>query len=325
MGAIGTAFAQTQAPDARLTRVANLADQHKPAGVPQDYVQTPFGYFAPACVRHVGAGERLLADGLLQHANGIREQTASCSQDNFTSSGVRVRPNGLGLDGQQVRHVAASTALRQRRPVPAAIDHAYISAAGYESGVSPGRIVANWKVPPNPTNVANQTVYLFPALQSEAPVILQPVLGYRGASNTWDLSSWNCCEEGVVWYSDFIPAKSGDQINGDVYATCGAGKVCSNWNIDTHNVTSGRSVRLSTVADGDPTLIMAGALEVYSIDSCDQYPPSGNITFNGVAVYDYRMRQVRSPPWGQIIDSSDLDVQCNYDLGTTSTTATIYY
>ncbi|SBV52526.1 hypothetical protein XBLMG947_3322 [Xanthomonas bromi] len=129
LGAISTAFAQTQAPDARLTRVANLASQHKPAGVPQDYVQTPFGYFAPACVRHVGAGQRILADGALQHADGVREQTASCSQDNFTANGIRVRPNGLGLDGKQVRRGASSAAFKQPRPVPAAVDHAYISAS----------------------------------------------------------------------------------------------------------------------------------------------------------------------------------------------------
>ncbi|TKA14067.1 hypothetical protein TN51_19550 [Xanthomonas euvesicatoria pv. citrumelonis] len=325
MSTTGTAFAQTQAPDARLTRVANLAGQHKPAGVPQDYVQTPFGYFAPACVRHIGASDRILADGTLQKANGIQEQSARCSQDNFTSNGVRVRPNGLGLDGQEVRRGASSAAFKKRSPVPAAIDHAYISSAGYYSGVSPGRIVANWKVPPNPTNVARQTIYFFPALQSDTPVILQPVLGYRGESNSWDLSSWNCCKEGVVWYSDFIPAKSGDQINGDVYATCAAGSVCSSWNIDTRNVTSGRSVRLSTTSYGDLTQIMAGALEVYSVDSCDEYPASGNITFTGVAVYDYRMKQVRSPPWEEIIDNSGLDLQCNYQLDTTSTTATIHY
>ncbi|MGS0540254.1 hypothetical protein WMO32_05525 [Xanthomonas oryzae pv. oryzicola] len=166
MGAIGTALAQTQTPDARLMRVANLASQHKPAGVPQDYyVQTPFGYFAPACVRHIGASERILADGALQHANGVREQYARCSRDNFTSNGIRVRPNGLGMDGQQVRRGASSAAFKQRRPVPAAVDHAYISSAAYFSGVSPGRIVANWQVPPNPTEVASQVIYFFPALQ----------------------------------------------------------------------------------------------------------------------------------------------------------------
>ncbi|WP_404467223.1 hypothetical protein [Xanthomonas oryzae] len=96
--------------------MANLASQHKPAGVPQNYVQTPFGYFAPACVRHIGASERILADCALQHANGVREQYARCSQDNFTSNGIRVRPNGLGMDGQQVRRGASSAAFKQRRP-----------------------------------------------------------------------------------------------------------------------------------------------------------------------------------------------------------------
>ncbi len=328
LSSVSTALAQQYAPDARLMRVADLKAKHKPVDVPDDYVQTPFGYFPPACVHHISNDERILGDSSVQHANGVREPPQVCTQDNFTAKGIRVHPDGRGLDGLQVRGSAALTASKPHGSVPpAALDHNWIQAAGYETGTPMGRIVASWQVPQNPTNATQQVLYFFPAIETDYKAILQPVLGYYGDSNTWDLSSWNCCQDGTVWYSDSIPAKTGDQIVGDTYATCNDGRPCYSWNVDTRNLTSGQSVRLSTTYYGDQRTkkVIGGALEVYYLDSCDQYPPDGSITFNNIGVYDYKLRRVQSPPWNSIIDSSGLDVQCNYDLGTTSTSATIYY
>ncbi|UKE75209.1 hypothetical protein KFS85_04895 [Xanthomonas graminis pv. phlei] len=322
-----SAAAQDRAPDARLARVGSMSAAHKPAGIPDDYVATPFGYFPPACVRQVHHGERILEDGALQHTDGTREPAQACTQDNFTASGTRVRPDGRGIDGQLVRSTAALAASRSGHSVPPPIPHSYVQTASYNTGTPPGRIVASWTVPQNPTNVANQSVYFFPSLQSGYPTILQPVLAYRGYNNAWDLSSWNCCKDGTVWSSDFIPANTGDQIVGDTYATCGTGSPCSDWNVDARNLTTGQSIRLSTTYDIDSDLheVMGGSLEVYSVDSCDQYPPEGSITFTNIGVYDYQMNRVLSPPWESSADSSGLDVQCDYDVQTTSTSATLFY
>ncbi|MBO9873924.1 MULTISPECIES: hypothetical protein [Xanthomonas] len=326
-GLSASTLAQTATPDARLARAGALRAAHKPADVPDDYIQTPFGYFAPACVRQVHRNERVLGDGGLQRANGVREQAQACTQDNFTPSGIRVRPDGRSLDGQQIRGNAALAASSARRTVPPPITHDWVQSAIDVTGNKMGRIVASWTVPQNPTNVAHQTVYFFPGMQSDDPTILQPVLGYRGDSNTWDLSSWNCCQDGMVWYSDFIPAKAGDRIVGDTYATCNNGSPCANWNVDTRNVTTGQSVRLSTTYDINSRthLVVGGALEVYAVDSCDQYPPDRRITFDAIGVYDYRMQQVASPAWVSYSDSSGLDVQCDYAVDTTATSATISY
>ncbi|MFC6841932.1 hypothetical protein [Xanthomonas theicola] len=326
LGGADTALAQEHSPDARLARVASLRTEHKPAGVPGDYVQTPFGYFPPACVQHLGRGARVLDDGSLQRADGVRERAQVCTQDNFTPDGTRARPDGRDLAGRQVRGGAALAATESRRALPPPITHDWVQAAGYNTGTPIGRIVASWTVPPNPISASGQTVYFFPGLQSDTPVILQPVLGYRGNNNTWDLSSWNCCKDDTVWYSDFIPAKAGDQIVGDTYATCSTpGRTCSSWNIDTRNLTSGRSVRLSTTSSGNLNLVVGGALEVYSVTNCDQYPPNGSISFARIGVYDYNFNRVQSPPWQSIADSSRLDVQCNYSVNTTATSATITY
>ncbi len=325
--ATSTALAQEHAPDTRLMRVADMQAKHKPAGVPDDYVQTPFGYFPPACVHHISKDERILEDGSVQHTNGMREQTKVCTQDNFTANGTRVRPDGTGLDGRQVRGDAALTASKPHHSIPPPITDSWVASAFYQTGTPLGRIVASWKVPQNPTNVAQQTVYFFPGITTDYPAILQPVLAYRGYDNAWDLSSWNCCKDGTVWQSDTIAAKTGDQIVGDTYATCNNLRPCSSWNIDTRNLTSGQSVRLSTTYYGNLSIssAVAGALEVYSIDSCDQYPPDGSITFDDIGVYDYKLRRVHSPPWTSNNYSPDLDVQCNYDVETTPTSATIYY
>ncbi|XQA73370.1 hypothetical protein ACM9XA_18220 [Xanthomonas sacchari] len=327
LGLSASALAQTAAPDARLARVGALPAAHKPTNVPDDYIQTPFGYFAPACVRQVHRSDRVLADGALQHADGAREQAQACSQDNFTPNGTRVHPDGRGLDGQPIRAGAALRAARARGAVPPPITHDWVQSAIDVTGNKMGRIVASWTVPQNPTNVAQQTVYFFPGMQSDDPTILQPVLGYRGYNDSWDLSSWNCCQDGMVWHSDFIAARAGDRIVGDTYATCNNGLPCTNWNVDTRNVTTGQSVRLSTTYDINSRthLVVGGALEVYAVDSCDQYPPDGSITFDAIGVYDYRMQKVASPAWVSYSDSSGLDVQCNYAVDTTATSATISY
>ncbi|WP_254460661.1 hypothetical protein [Xanthomonas sacchari] len=327
LGLGASALAQTAAPDARLARVGALNAAHKPANVPDDYVQTPFGYFAPTCVRQVHRNERVLADGRLQRADGVREAAQTCAQDNFLPNGTRVHPDGHGLDGRPIRAGAALRASGARGAVPPPITYAWVQSAIDVTGNKMGRIVARWTVPHNPTNVAQQTVYFFPGLQSDDPTILQPVLGYRGYNNSWDLSSWNCCQDGMVWHSDFIAASAGDQIVGDTYATCNNGQPCTNWNVDTRNLTTGQSVRLSTTYDIDSTrhLVVGGALEVYAVDSCDQYPPDGRITFDAIGVYDYRMQRVTSPAWQSYSESSGLDVQCNYAVDTTATSATISY
>ena len=324
LGAAGAASAATQdgAPDARLAQVGSMSAAHKPAGIPDDYVVTPFGYFAPACVRHIGNGDRLLGDGGIQRVDGKREQALVCAQDNFTPDGARVHPSGRDDAGRPVRSTAMRSAL-PARAVPKPIDWGWIQASGYTTGVPIGRIVASWTVPPNPRNAADQTVYFFPGLQGDT--ILQPVLGYRGYNNSWDLSSWNCCKDGTVQYSDFIPAKPGDKIVGDTYSTCAAGVACSQWNIDTRNTSTGKSVRLTSVPYGNPDLVVGGALEVYSVDSCDQYPSSGTITFGSIAVYDRNFNRVTSPPWESISDSSGVDPQCNYAVDITATSTRISY
>jgi len=71
-----------------LLRAQAPAGKNRPAGVPEEYVITPFGYFHPSCVLQIAKGETLLADGrVLQHADGTLEDLPACEYPHYVASG----------------------------------------------------------------------------------------------------------------------------------------------------------------------------------------------------------------------------------------------
>lgn len=304
--------AQASVPTHELTKVASMAPDRKPPGVPDDYVITPNGYFSPTCVAIVHAGDKLKANGLIQRASGIAEKPQACGKPNFTLQGVRVEANGQ-------RATLSNAGTNPEKT-------GWVQAASYTNSTPVGRIVASWAVPSNPTNHSNQTIYFFPGLEQLPNVqsILQPVLGWNGyGDNAWTLASWNCCVDGTTFHSDPIAANAGDEVVGDTYSTCAAGQACSTWKIDSRNTTTGQTSSLTTDPYADLTWVFAGVLEVYNVSTCDEYP-GGPITFHDVQVYDRNNNLVANPPWSGA-DTSGIDPQCNYGLSTTPTSATIAY
>lgn len=77
---------------------------------------------------------------------------------------------------------------------------------------------------------------------------------------------------------------------------------------------------------GNPSLIFGGALEVYDVTSCDEFPDGGFLTFSNIAVYDRNMIRVSSPPWDSNGPAAaGLTPQCNYGVKTTDTSVTVFY
>jgi hypothetical protein len=295
---------------AQLTRVASLPHGAKPAGVPDDYVVTPNGYFAPECVVPVHQGDQLQANGLIRRASGATEKAAACGKPNFTLRGDRIEADGS--------RTPAST--------PPPEQTGWVQAANYASSTPINRIVATWEVPQAPSTQDDQVIYFFPGLEQLPNVqsILQPVLGWNGyGDKAWTLASWNCCVDGTTFHSDPVAASAGDVVVGDTYSTCGAGQACSTWKIDSRNVTSGQTSSLTTNPYADLTWVFGGVLEVYNVSTCGEYP-SGPITFHDIQVYDRNNNRVANPPW-QGSDTSGIDPQCNYGLSTTATSATLSY
>ncbi len=311
---LGAAHAAEAAkPVAMVTSVAALPANLRPQGVPTDFVVTPNGYFAANCVQVVHADEKLQADGRIERMDGALRAPAACTQPHYSLSGMRVMPDG------------SSTALAGRT---APTINGWVLDTNFVSNVSVGRIVANWTVPTAPSNAGSQVIYFFPGLEQLPTVqsILQPVLGWNGyGDGAWTLASWNCCVNGTTYHSDPINVSSGDKVTGDTYSTCAAGVSCSTWAIVSKDVTTNKSTTLNTNPYSSLTWVFGGVLEAYGVDTCNQYPRSGSISFTSIAVYNLNKVQIASPSWSHDMPVGSQSPQCNYGITATSSTTNLVY
>ena len=295
---------------------------NRPAGVPSDYVITPFGYFHPSCVRTAKSGETVLGDGRIRFENGTEEANIPfCSFPRYTPTGELV--------------VEASA-----NPGPLEISWSWIESGQVVTSTTYDAIMASWTVPSTPTSNDGQTLFFFPALThnhltppSEEPII-QPVLGWNDGQygvGPWNIASWNCCPGGMTWNSNPVTVNPGDQISGTVMSACGGALVqaCSRWNITTEDLTTGQSTTLKV---SFPSLLnfvwaQSGVLEVYSIYQCSDYPPDGSITFSNLALFDNYFRRITHPGWAPelFVTQGQTTPWCNYGATVTDTTATLTY
>jgi hypothetical protein len=299
------------------------AGPNRPAGVPEDYVITPFGYFHPSCVIHLAEGDISLADGLvIQHADGTSTNIPACQYPHYTARGEMV----------------SADAKRE----PPTIVHSWIDFAGVTTSTSYGEISATWAVPPAPVYYDSQVIFFFPGLEdiNDIVSIVQPVLGWNADfTEAWGIASWNCCPSGTTHESSPVAVSPGDTILGTVKSTCSAGTLsCSKWNITTEDETSARSTTLSNTPSEGQTFNWAfgGALEVYNVSSCYDYPPtvSQSQAF-AVTLYDDNFTIISNPAWsctpgyncvdGDINVLSGLTPQCNYGGQITATQVTLDY
>jgi hypothetical protein len=274
------------------------AGPHRPAGVPAEYVITPFGYFHPSCVVHLAEGDTLVANGLVvQHRDKTVTNVPACAYPHYTARGEVVAA-GKELD-------------------PPTISHSWIVSAGVTTSTSYGELFADWTVPSAPLAYNGQTVYLFPGLEDANDVvsIIQPVLGWNADfSEAWGIASWNCCPSGTTDESSPVRVNAGDFIVGTMKSTCSAGTLsCSKWNITTQDATLNKSTTLSNTPSEGQTFnwAFAGALEVYNVAQCSDYPPNDYVTFYP-ALYNDGFGIISSPAWSVTDWASGLTPQCDY-------------
>lgn len=72
-------------------------------------------------------------------------------------------------------------------------------------------------------------------------------------------------------------------------------------------------------------LAFEGALEVYNVDTCNQYPANGKLTFFAVALYDYNHNLLSNPGWSWAPQYQSLDPQCWYGGQVSPTQLALYY
>jgi hypothetical protein len=288
-----------------------LAGPNRPAAVPEGYVVTPFGYFHPSCVREVASEDTVLADGRVQHVDGTVDAKAPvCGYPRYSSRGEIVTAG----------------------PKLPTITHSWIESANSINTTSPfGELTANWNVPPAPTTDDGQTVFLFPGMEDYAldESIIQPVLGWNAGffGATWSIASWNCCPNGITQYSTPVQVNSGDVLSGVIKSNSTEVTGKSTWDIVTADKTTGTSTTLKNTPSEDQifTWAQGGALEVYGIEKCSDYPPNKSATFYDVVLYDHNFKPYPNPGWVVFSYSTGLTPQCNYGATMSTKTVTLDY
>jgi uncharacterized repeat protein (TIGR03803 family) len=256
-------------------------------------------------------GETLLEGGrVLQHADGTTESVPACAYPRYTARGEIVGAGPLTING-------------------------YVERAEAQTSTSYGGLTATWTVPPAPTTTSDgQTVYFFPGLDDidDIVTILQPVLAWNDPrlQGVWSIASWNCCvpPNSNNWHSPLVSVSPGDEIKGIIWDTCGAGTApCLTWKVITEDVSTGQNTTLPNTPSEGQTFnwAFAGALEVYNLGQCSDYPPNGALTFSDVALYDYSFDRISNPGWSITNDASGLTPQCGYGGQAAATQATLDY
>jgi hypothetical protein len=285
---------------AGLSVAQRPAGQNRPASVPGDYLITPFGYFHSSCVKHLAQGDEVRRDEkVIRHANGTVETAQTCAFPRFKADGTKVVGDERGV----------------KDPT---ISWAWVEYASTTIPTSYAYLYAYWNVPPAPSTNHGQTVYLFPGMEdySDVVTIIQPVLGWNSDyANAWGIASWNCCVSGTVYEAPPQPVKSGDVIFGYMFSTCASGTLsCPTWDIVTWDKTNGKFSQLVNTSSFGQTFnwAFAGALEVYNVVQCSDYPSGGSTTFYDLGLYNYNWQKIANPPWTVTNQSAGLTPQCGY-------------
>jgi hypothetical protein len=285
---------------AGLTAAQVPAGAKRPAAVPANYLITPFGYFHPSCVKHLANGDEVRRDeNVVRHKNGSSDSIQACAFPHFKADGVQVNGDERGVKDPS-------------------IGHAWVEYASATTTTSYAYLNAYWNVPPAPSTNDGQTVYLFPGMEDYADVvtIIQPVLGWNSDyASAWGIASWNCCVSGTVFEAPPAHVNSGDVIRGYMFDTCASGTLsCPTWDIVTWDLTNNNFSELINTSSFGQTFnwAFAGALEVYNIVQCGDYPPGGSISFYNLGLYNYNLKKIASPPWSVTNLSSGLLPQCSY-------------
>jgi hypothetical protein len=295
-----------------------LAGTARPANVPAGYVITPFGYFHSSCVEVLRAGEHLLPDHRIQHADGsIEASAATCAYPHFTPTGRLVNLSAPRTN---------KTSTEESPEVNGWVENTNVTTGSPSS--SYGALVARWTVPPHPLAADGQVLFFFPGLEDindPQTSILQPVLGLYGGQ--WTIASWNCCLSGIVVSSPAVNVQPSDRIYGSMTNTCATGTLsCASWNVLSLDLSTGQSTVLAdTPSEGQVfNWAFGGVLEAYYVVRCDDYPPDRSITFEDVMLFDQNLRRVHDPAWSSGA-SSGISPQCGYGVSAESRRVTLHF
>lgn len=286
---------------------------NRPAGVPEGFVITPFGYFHPSCVNQLAQGDVLQQDQQsIKHADGSVDKIQPCAFARY------------GADGEEM----SENERADENPTASG----WLASASVTTTTAYGYLYGFWNVPLAPTKDDGQYLFFFNGLEdSNNPetTILQPVLGWNtDYSNAWGIASWNCCVKGNANEAPPAPVSSGDLIFGYTLNTCAVGtETCSYWNVVTSDLTNKKISQFSTDTSGYGQTFnwaFGGVLEVGNIVQCGDYPngPAEGSRGGGPAIhfynqglFDYNLVRIASPAW-KVSTQSGLTPSCENGAST---------
>lgn len=261
----------------------------KPAAkLPARYVVTPHGLVHRTCVQQAKAGVAVKA-----------AQLPRCRHPHFAFHGPR--------------RAAVTTWERN-----------WISSHWFSS-TPVGSMTARFAVPPAPSK-NGAILFYFPATQPRSGrLILQPVLQWGpsqvGGGDYWAVSNWFCQYDGHCRFSPLLRVDPGDTLLGTMSSSC-TGATCD-WAVVTKNETTGATTKLQVTGVTDSfTSHFGGTIESWGVTTCQQYPPTGRVVFEDIAMAD-RSGAAMTPLWSSFIET--INPPCNYGVTFTPATTTITY
>ena len=293
--------ARTDASEESIPGFSHSFNPQRPATVPFDFLPTPNGWFHPSCIIEVREDERVR--GLrIEHATGTTRDIARCQHPHYSRSGNPIFSDIVAptVNGWAARADDVITAIEW--------------------------LSATWAVPSNPSSNTGQTVYLFPGLEpaTTGDTILQPVLAWNGlyAPAGWAIYSWNCCRNGSQIHSTAVPVSAGETISGYVWGTnCnGLTGVCNTWQVRTSSTNN--SSTLDTDSYGESLdWVFGGALEVYGVSACNQYPASSSVSYQNLTAHQVGGATL-TPAWSTSI-TAGVTPNCVTGVDATADSVTI--
>lgn len=127
-----------------------------------------------------------------------------------------------------------------------------------------------WKVPQAPSS-RGQLLYLWNGIEPHSGEgVLQPVMQYgssaAGGGNFWGIASWYVSSDHGSYHTSLVEARTGDYMVGTVTLTG------NSYSINGTVLSSGKSAQFSMVPKDGPYTWSCNTLEMYSLESCSQYP-----------------------------------------------------
>jgi len=266
------------------------------------YVRTPQGLVWNTCMRQVPSGTHIITTA---------EQTVAI----FPDESVHVIPKCPKKTIPNAPKTKKSTIAQRDSP-----DDGWQvwTAFNNNDNVTFDSFLGKFSVPQSPQNWDGGILYMFTGLQNDnwVPVngefptppgfdIIQPVLQYGGDSENgggdyWGLASWYVTlDSGALW-SDLITLNDGDIIFGNMTRTAP-----STWFIG--GTADGQTTSISVTYDRLKNQAWAYCtLEVYEIDDCNNFPPTGSaMKFTELALYDQGGKNEVTADWQALNNNGD--------------------